>query len=183
MHRTPVTPAVTLPFGCPLPLPFACDNFLYGFKGALTRARPRAGRSGLDKGTLAAAHIGLVRAGQEAARSPDSLRAAAPCQVRCSVRARVPEPVVRAPENGETMTTRATAPAVNDGGTARAGGVGKGRALRAGALGARRADAWRPSPLPLGRWWLAVTRRSAPAPRVKQRFDGAAVQSACSGLP
>ena len=52
---------------------------------------PGPGRSGLDKGTLAAAHIGLVRAGQGAARSPDSLRAAAPCQVRCSVRAGVPE--------------------------------------------------------------------------------------------
>ena len=48
----------------------------------------RAGRSGLDKGTLAAAHLGLERAGS-AARSPDSLRAAAPCQVRCSVRGKV----------------------------------------------------------------------------------------------
>jgi len=64
-----------------------CDNFLYSFKGALTRAR--AGRSGLDKGTLAAGHLGLLRAGQRAARSLDSLRPAAPCQARCSVRAKV----------------------------------------------------------------------------------------------
>ena len=41
------------------------DNFLYGFKGALTRAKTSGqGRSGLDKGTLAAALIGLGRAGQ-----------------------------------------------------------------------------------------------------------------------
>src|SRR6266568_2214139 len=55
----------------PLPLitPVICDNFLYDFKGALPRAGDRqAGRSGLDKGTLAAAFIGLKRAGQ---RQPD----------------------------------------------------------------------------------------------------------------
>jgi hypothetical protein len=41
-----------------------CDNFLYGFKGALLRASGLwVGRSGLDKGTLAAAHLGLERAG------------------------------------------------------------------------------------------------------------------------
>jgi hypothetical protein len=46
-----------------------CDNFLYGFKGALPRAgRLRAGRSALDKGTLAAAFLGLKRASH---RQPD----------------------------------------------------------------------------------------------------------------
>jgi hypothetical protein len=65
-------------------------TFFTGFQG---RANARHGRvrSRLDKGTLAAAHIGLVRAGQRPPRSPDSLRAAAPCQACCSVRARVPE--------------------------------------------------------------------------------------------
>jgi hypothetical protein len=51
----------------------AADKFLYDFKGALTRAGP--GRSGLDKGTLAAAQIGLVRAGQ---RPPDRRTAYGP---------------------------------------------------------------------------------------------------------
>jgi hypothetical protein len=37
------------------------------------------GRSGFDKGTLAAAPIGLMRAGQKSARSRASVRAAAPC--------------------------------------------------------------------------------------------------------
>src|SRR5262249_36723755 len=41
---------------------------------------------------------------------------------------------------------------------------------RAETLRARRADAWRPSPLPVGRWWPAVTRRPAPASHVKQRL-------------
>jgi len=46
------------------------------FKGALTRAGDlQARRSNLDKGTLAAAHIGLVRAGQ---RPPDRRTAYGP---------------------------------------------------------------------------------------------------------
>src|SRR5262249_43842480 len=43
---------------------------------------------------------------------------------------------------------------------------------RAVALRARRADAWRPSPFPVGRWWPAATRRPAPASRGKQRLTG-----------
>ena len=67
--------------------------------------------------------------------------------------------MVRARENGETMTTRATAPAVNDGGTARAGGVGKGRALPGGSprgAASRRLAAVPASPGPV------VARRYAP---------------------
>jgi hypothetical protein len=43
------------------------------------------GHVGFDKGTLAAAPIGLMRAGQKAARSRASVRAAAPCKIRRSV--------------------------------------------------------------------------------------------------
>jgi hypothetical protein len=42
---------------------------------------PWAAAAGFDKGTLAMAQIGLTRAGQKPARSPDSVRAIAPCQI------------------------------------------------------------------------------------------------------
>ena len=53
---------------------------------------------------------------------------------------------------------RARASAGNEPGKVHARGVGKSRALWAEAHQARRADAERPSPLPAGRWLLAVTR-------------------------
>ena len=80
--------------------------------------------------------------------------------------------MVQARENSETMTARATASPGNDGGLSAPGASAKAAPCRAGALRARRADAWRLSPLPMGRWWPAVTRRPAPAPRVKQRLTG-----------
>src|SRR5690348_7121781 len=52
------------------------------------------------------------------------------------------------------------------------GASAKAAPYRAGALRARRADAWRLSPLPVGRWWPAVTHRPAPASRGKQRLTG-----------
>jgi len=72
------------------------------FQGRANARHGRA-RSRLDKGTLAAAHIGLVRAGQ---RPPD--RRAAPCQARCSVRAEVPE-AGGSTARSAAVTTRATA--------------------------------------------------------------------------
>ncbi len=117
-----------------------------------SRARPAgapgSGRRGLDKGTLAAAHIGLVRAGQQPARSPDSLRAAAPCQAHCSVRAGVPEASGPGARSGGTLTTRATATAGEMTGDCPRRGAGKSRVLPGGIPRARRAGAWRPSLLP-----------------------------------
>jgi hypothetical protein len=54
--------------------------------------KPRKSRSrgGFDKGTLAAALIGLMRAGGSQPDSRTSVRAAAPCQIRRSVRAELP---------------------------------------------------------------------------------------------
>ena len=49
--------------------------------------RSHQGRGGFDKGTLAAALIGLMRAGRSQPDPPTSVRAAAPCQIRRSVRA------------------------------------------------------------------------------------------------
>src|SRR5262245_45059503 len=62
-------------------------------------------------------------------------------------------------------------------GTARAGASANAAPCRAVALRARRADAWRPSPLPVGRWWPAVTRRPAPASRGKQLRTGRSVEA------
>jgi len=116
-----------------------CDNFLYRFKGALTRARGlRAGRSGLDKGTLAAAHLGLLRASQRQPDRRDSLRAAAPCQVRCSVRVELPVP----------------AGALCAGANHQQGGEGndrEARRQRQGAKGALAVGGRQPGPLPLAR--------------------------------
>ena len=44
--------------------------------------RKSRGRGGFDKGTLAMAHIGLMRAGQSQPDRQASLRAIAPCQIR-----------------------------------------------------------------------------------------------------
>jgi hypothetical protein len=68
----------------------------------------------------------------EAARSPDSLRPAAPCQARRSVHAGVPDADSRGAWNGETMTTRATAPAGKRRGDCTRRGVGKSRTLPGG---------------------------------------------------
>src|SRR5215469_5648061 len=90
-------------------------------------ARQGPGRRGLDKGTLAAAHIGLVRAGQ---RLPDRRTAYGPpplVKPPALFAGKCRKLVVQARENGETMTTRTAASVGNDGD--RAGGVGKGRAL------------------------------------------------------
>jgi hypothetical protein len=65
--------------------------------------------------------------------------------------------MVQARENGETMTTRATASAGNDGGTARAGSVGESRALPGGS--------------PTG----AASRRQAAVPRFPWAGGGPAV--------
>ena len=128
-------------------------------------------RRGLDKGTLAAAHIGLTAGRPEAARSPDSVRAAAPCQAPCSVRAGVPEaggPGAKC----AAVTTRATASSGNDGGLPAPGASANAAPCRAVALRARRADAWQPSPLPRG---PVVARRYAPTgtgPARKAAADG-----------
>jgi len=74
------------------------------------------------------------------------------------------------PRSGVAMITRATASVGKRRGSARVGASTKAAPCRAAALRARRADAWRPSPLPLGRWWSAVTRRPPPASRVTQRL-------------
>jgi hypothetical protein len=76
--------------------------------------------------------------------------------------------MVQAQGSGEAMTTRATAAAGKDGGRPAPEASAKAAPCRAGALRARRADARRSAPLPLGRWQPAVTR--PPAPRVKQRL-------------
>ena len=57
--------------------------------GAATKNRQKitGGRGGFDKGTLAAALIGLSRAGRSQPDPPTSVRAAAPCQIRRSVSA------------------------------------------------------------------------------------------------
>ena len=136
------------------------------------------GRSGLDKGTLAAAHIGLRGAGQgppdrrTAYGPPPLIKSAAPCLRECR------KPVVRARENGGTPTTRVKASAVNDGGRPAPGASARAAPCWAGALRARRADAWRPSPLP----WAGGdpplrTDRHRPS-RVKQRLTGRCRQSA-----
>ncbi len=104
------------------------------------------------------------------ARSPHSLRAAAPCQAPCSIRAGVPEAGGSGARSGDTVTTRAAASAGNDGERPAPGGVGKAAPCRAVALRARRADAWRPCPLPPAGGGPAVTRRPVPASRVKQRL-------------
>jgi len=100
----------------PRSVPSLCDNFLYGFKGALTRAKTSGqGRSGLDKGTLAAALFGLGRAGQRqpdrrtAYGPPPLVKSAAPFARGCR------QPDGSGAKSGETMTTRATASAGNDG--------------------------------------------------------------------
>ena len=61
------------------------------------------------------------------------------------------------------MTTRARASAGNGRGAVRAGGVDESRALPGGSPQARLADAGRLSPLPAGRWLLAVTQASGTA--------------------
>ena len=148
------------------------------FKGARLRLPPALGRarSELDKGTLAAAHIGLVRAGQ---RLPDRRTATG--------RRPLPSPLLRprriagnrmvqARRSSETMTTRAAASVGNDGGRPVPGASARAEPCRAGALRARRADAWRAVPAPKANG-PAATRPPAPAPRVKQRLtvDGPAV--------
>ena len=114
----------------PCAFALSCDNFPYDFKGA-PPARQRQAAGGLDKGTLAAAHIGLVRAGQ---KPPDRRTAYGPpplIKPPCSVRAGLPG---AGDLNAKcaAMTTRATAAAEMTG-TARAGGVGKCRALPGGS--------------------------------------------------
>jgi hypothetical protein len=52
------------------------------------------GRSGFDKGTLAAALIGLMRAGGSQPDPPTSIRAATPCQIRRSVTCSSPRSLV-----------------------------------------------------------------------------------------
>ena len=61
------------------------------------------------------------------------------------------------------MTTRTRAPAGNGRGSVRARGVDKSRALPGGSPQARLVDAERLSPLPAGRWLLAVTQASGTA--------------------
>jgi hypothetical protein len=116
-----------------VPLLVCCDNFLYEELSRARCARHGQGRSNLDKGTLAAAHIGLVRAGQRAARSPDSLRAAAPCQGRCSVRTGVPVAGWFTREKRRDGDDQDDDLGGNDGGTVHAGGIGKSRALPGGS--------------------------------------------------
>lgn len=70
------------------------------------------------------------------------------------------------------MTARATASAESDGGTVRARGVGKSRALPGGSPTGAASRRLASRPASAGRWWLAVTRPPAPAPRVKQRLTG-----------
>ena len=55
-----------------------------GDLGAAINRESSRGRGGFDKGTLAAAHIGLTRAGGSQPDPPTSVRAAAPCQIRHS---------------------------------------------------------------------------------------------------
>jgi hypothetical protein len=57
-----------------------------GFRGPL-KPRQSQGRGGFDKGTRAAALIGLMRAGRSQPDPRASVRAAAPCQFRRSVSA------------------------------------------------------------------------------------------------
>ena len=124
-------------------------------------------------GTLAAAQIGLVRAGQKAARSPDSVRASALVEPAALSARECRKPVVRARENGETMTTRATASAGKGQGDCPRRGVGKGpRPAGRWTYGRGEPTPGGRPPLPLGRWWPAVTRQPAPFPRVKQRLTG-----------
>jgi hypothetical protein len=55
--------------------------------GAAETRGSRPGRGRFDKGTLAAAHIGLMRAGVSQPDPQTSVRAAAPCQIHRSVSA------------------------------------------------------------------------------------------------
>jgi hypothetical protein len=66
--------------------------------------------------------------------------------------------------------TKATASVGNDGGRSAPGASAEAAPCRAGALRAPRGDAWRSSPLPRARWYLAVTRQPAVVPHVKQRL-------------
>ena len=78
--------------GLPLTLPPGCASTPVGWREDLLALGPRLeppgghrGRGGFDKGTLAAALIGLMRAGRSQPDPPTSVRAAAPYQIRRSV--------------------------------------------------------------------------------------------------
>jgi hypothetical protein len=89
-----------------------------------------------------------------------------------------------AQDNGETMTTRATPSAGNDGGTAHAGGVGKSRALPGG--GPRGAASRRLALRPRFPWAGGGRRYASTGTGLarKAAVDRDAVRPACSsGLP
>ncbi len=142
----------------PLPLitPVICDNFLYDFKGALPRAGDRqAGRSGLDKGTLAAAFIGLKRAGQ---RQPDRRTAYRPPPlIKPAARLAREVPLIRARRSSRQVL----------GGPSRGNRCAPGRRLPPlgppghGGVGAR--------VFPAGRRTGSASQRSAPGARAAKR--------------
>ena len=55
-----------------------------GICGPHSTRKDHPGRSGFDKGTLAMAQIGLTGAGRSQPDPPASVRAIAPCKIRCS---------------------------------------------------------------------------------------------------
>jgi hypothetical protein len=137
----------------------SCDSFLYEELQGHAYGAPGAGRSELDKGTLAAAHIGLVRAGQ---RPPDRRTAYGPPPLvkPAALSAReCRKPVVQARENGGTLTTRATTSAGNDGGRSAPGASARSRALPGGDPTGPASRRLAAVPASLGWWWA---RRYAP---------------------
>jgi len=146
-----------------------CDKFLHGFKGApLARRGLRAGRSGLDKGTLAATLTGLLRAGQRqpdrrtAYGPPPLVKSAARFAQRCPVARwfRREKAARRWPTCGRWPQWG------NDEGPIRARGVGKSRALPGGSPTGAASRRLAAVPASLDRSWPAVTCQPAPAPRV-----------------
>ena len=149
----------------------SCDNFLYEEPQGRADARRGQAAAGLTREPSRRPH----RASAGRPRPPDRrtaygppplVKPTAPSARECRT------PMAWAQDNGETMTTRATPSAGNDGGTAHAGGVGKSRALPGGSPTGAASRRLAAVPLPVGRWWAAVTRRPAPASRGKQRLTG-----------
>src|SRR5262249_20851698 len=148
-------------------------------QGRATRATA-GGRSNLDKGTLAAAHLGLVRAGQ---RPPDRRTAYGPPPL-----VKPAAPSARGSRKPDGSGAKAAGrgrpgrwPQWGMTGTGLAGASAIGRAppgrsptrsASAGPGGAAGAPAGGASPPPPRRWCPAVTRQPAPGTARQAAFDG-----------
>ena len=153
--------------------PRAVTTFSTASRGALTRAGPAAWPHRIWRGNPRGGRRRAKAGRPQAARSPDSVAAAAPRPIRRSIRAKVPQ-------TGGSGTAARTG-GDDDQGDGHGGNDGErsapgGRRQRPrpfgrGPCGRGEPTPWRPSPLPLAGGGLPLRADPAPAPSVERAAD------------